>query len=102
MGQVLFIAVFAAFFLWDSAPRPWFDVGGSGLIAAISTGSMAVLWAISAVLIWRLGRRMDRHGDLRAVGRCDSVLSATRVIGVAMHAVNVLGLGWLDVVREWM
>ncbi len=99
MGQVLFIAIFAVFFLRDSAAQPWAGPVRPGLVFAVSVGSMALLWAVSALLIRSQGRRIDLQGDLRAVSRCDAIAAACRLLGVALHTVNVLGLGWLDVVR---
>ncbi len=100
MGQVLLIAVFAVLFLRDGVGQPWFMPRSHGLIAAIAVGSMLSIWLVTHALIWVQGRRIDRRGDLRAVGRCDAILAASRIIAVLIHAVNVLGLGWLDVVRS--
>ena len=99
MGQVLLIAVFAVLFLRDSAPAPWFAPRSETVVAGITVGSMALIWAAAQALIWSQGRRMDRRGDLRAVGRCDAIVGVSRLTAVSVHAFCVLGLGWLDVVR---
>jgi Zn-dependent protease with chaperone function len=100
MGQVLFIAIFAAFFLWDSVPKPWLGEVRPWIVAAVSVGSMAIIWGVATLVVRRQARRLDRTGDLRAVGRSDMAVAASRFVGVAVHAFNVLGLAWLGVVRD--
>src|SRR4249920_774175 len=100
MGQVLLIAVFAVLFLRDGAGPPWFMPRSNGLVAGIAIASMVAIWLMTHALIWRQGRMIDHRGDLRAVGRCDTIAAGSRVIAVIVHGVSVLGLGWLDVVRS--
>src|SRR5262249_5219802 len=97
MAQLLLIAVFVVLVLPEAMTQPWLRADRDGLVAAIAVGSMAGLWLVSHAAIWLQGRRMDRRGDLRAVGRCDLILAGTRITGVMVHAFNVLVLGWLGV-----
>lgn len=104
MMHVLLIAVFLAVYLRDAMQSPllasWLGSVGDGAIAAWSIGSMLMLWLASQVMIWSLGRRIDRTGRLRHVQRAETVLLASRIAGVFVHAFNTLALGWIDVVRH--
>lgn len=54
------------------------------------------------VFIGRCARGLDRTGRLRYVTRADRVVGLARVGALVVHAVAVLGLGWLDAVRFWL
>lgn len=59
----------------------------------------ALTLALQAFLMW-CGRMLDRTGRWRWVHLADGALASSRYIAVMFHAVAVIGLGWLDVVRE--
>ncbi|MGE3106820.1 MAG: M48 family metallopeptidase [Phycisphaerales bacterium] len=57
---------------------------------------------IGAGTVWRV-RRLTRHveatGSYRSIRAADRTLAISRWLAVLVHAIGVLGLGWLDAVR---
>lgn len=103
---VLFAAVYARDSLRPGAPfavrRGWMPVGGGTwkLEAAwITLGGITFIALLTHVLIRAAGRRVDRRGSWRAVVFADRALGAGRIAIVALYAICVLALGWLDAVR---
>jgi Zn-dependent protease with chaperone function len=92
--------VIAVLFLRDGLEYPLIRDADPGLVAAVSIGGMGAIWLVAHCLIWFLGRRMDKHGDLRSVGRCDAIVIGARILAVGFHAFNILALDWLNVVRD--
>jgi STE24 endopeptidase len=103
MMHLLVIAAFVGLYLRDGMRAPilreyiadWSPVW----IAAWSVGSLLLLWGAAHAATWRLGRRIDATGSYRAIRRADMVLTSSRISAVFLHLFNILGLGWLDVVR---
>ncbi len=62
-----------------------------GPLAALSLGTHLVLLGA-----WRL---LDRTGSMRALALADRMVTVGRIGVVALHAFNILVLGWLDLVR---
>lgn len=71
-----------------------------GAVALWTLAPMAaIVVALQTFLMW-CGRRLDRSGRWRWVHLADGALASSRYIAVMFQAIAVIGLGWLDVVRE--
>jgi Zn-dependent protease with chaperone function len=97
--QVCVIAAFLVLFLRDGLRGPMLGSLGAAWAAAGTLGGLAGVAILAHVLIWRLGRRMDR-GWPGAMEAADRVVLASRVTALGIYALCVLGLGWLDAVRS--
>jgi len=100
MLHLLLISIFVVMFVRDSMTGPLFGGHRPLPVAIASVASMAVLAAVTHLLIWRQARRMDR-GRYRAVYRADQIAAGSRLCAAALHGYLVLGLGWLDAVRAF-
>lgn len=102
--QVLLIVAFAGLMLRDQLGIIPLGLErlSHGAIALLSLLPMIGLGAITHTVSVAAGRAMDRSGSLRAIGLMDRTMALTRWGGVVLHLVNVLALGWLDVVRAWV
>jgi STE24 endopeptidase len=70
-----------------------------GQIAMITVGTIAFVWAICQLLVWRCGREIDRTGHAWQAGRADRFCGLARVLIVLAMGLAMLALGWLDIVR---
>lgn len=101
--HALLIVAFAGLMLHDQIGRAPFAGVVPGWVAALCVivplvQLAAFLWLYSLAA----GRRLDRHGDVRAVDALDRMMFTARWLAVLVHLAGVLGLGWLEVVRDWM
>lgn len=63
----------------------------------VPIGLLAMLWAA----IGRLARQAERSRNVRTILKAGRLGRAVRMMLVANHALVVLGLGWLQVIRSW-
>jgi STE24 endopeptidase len=102
MMHILIIASFLVLFVRDELHEPVLLRGlGLGSAAMISLALMGLVWALAQSVVWWQTRRMDR-GRTGAVLWADRAVMLSRLAAVAVHGVNVLLVGWLDVVRQWV
>lgn len=99
MTHVLVIVALASLVLRDDTGLPWPPPVAPWGAAGAMLGAFAGLGLFTHLVLWWLGRRMDRVGSVAAIRRSDSVLAWSRVGGTAIHVAGVFGLGWLDAVR---
>ena len=69
--------------------------------ALLIMGPHVLLWAGTWLWLARLGRQLDQ-GRASALGRADTVLLVSRIVGLLWHAGSVLALGWVVLVRDWI
>lgn len=106
MIQPLLIVCFAL--LFTRLPReggsaaPWLDLGEHHALWAWLAvwGSMLALWLGGDVAARRARRRLDRRGDLRSALLAQRVLAWARLGGGAVFVAAVLGVSWVEVVRD--
>jgi Zn-dependent protease with chaperone function len=99
MIQVLLIGAFVVLFLREEVRvAPVLRLSPAEL-AGVAAGGQAAIWALAQLLIWRQGKRLNR-GQYRALERADRILTFSRVLGFLLHAFAVVGLGWLEAVRD--
>ncbi len=99
MMHLLVIAVFVVCNLRDAL-----DVEAPGglsapVAAAVSLAPMVALVGFVAVWVWGCRRRLDAARHVREARRAERVVAWSRPAAVALHAWNVLAVGWLDAVR---
>ncbi|MBL0920990.1 MAG: M48 family metalloprotease [Phycisphaerales bacterium] len=99
--HLLIIALAAGVFIHDAQGRAALaDVLPPSWVFALSVGPLAAI----ALFVWawqaRCGRLIDRTGSSVYVGSADASLTMSRLMIVGVQLVNVLALGWLDVVRD--
>ncbi len=102
MAQIIIIAAFLIVFMRETIDEPLLAtlVRGPGVAIAVTILGMAMLWVSGELFVLRRARRLDRNGSWREVERAEAVTTLVRVLGVLWHGVAVLGLGWLDAVRD--
>jgi STE24 endopeptidase len=99
MVYALLLVIFLVVFLRDSLAQPLLGPVPALWSAAGSLGMLLGAWVVGHVLIWREGRRFGGGGNLRPLRRADRIATGVRFAAAAIHAFNVLALGWLDAVR---
>ncbi len=104
MIAILTILSFAVLILRDSGAAgsgppltPWLHPGEIALLTLLPLAMLAIAVDISVRLLMT---RFERTGDHAAAVWIDRVVAAGRWGALLWHAVSVLGLGWLDVVRD--
>lgn len=104
MLQVLLIVMFVSVYVRDELPHVWLrDMVAhdpAWQIALWSAGSMFVIAAVTHLFVWFQGRRLDRTGRFVHVRRAEDALIVARIFATALHAFNILALGWLDTIRH--
>ena len=101
MLHVSLIVIFAAIVLRDeSFVPPGVGELGRWSIVTLTLAPLALLSAVFDLYARVCDKRLD-GGDVRSIGRADFALTVTRTTAVALHAFNVLVLGWLDAVRSF-
>src|SRR5262245_28837456 len=104
MLQVLLIVIFVSVYLREELPHIWLRNSLVGVpdwqIVAWSVGSMFLVAAATHAFIWLQGRCLDRTGRVVYIRRAEDALIVSRIFSTALHAFNVLALGWLDVIRR--
>lgn len=82
-------------------------VEGLPFVRGLSPGAVTLWTLVPMVMVtvvldlftrW-CGRRLDRSGRWLWVHLAEGALSSSRFVAVMFHAIAVVGLGWLDVVR---
>lgn len=95
------IALFMSIIWRDMVDRPL----AAGLLTPLEVtlaviGPMAGICAVMWIVAARAANRMDATGSAGAIRTAEVALSVTRWAAVIVHAVGVIALGWLDVVRR--
>lgn len=72
---------------------PW-EIALASILPALALGLFVHAW------VWRCGRRIDRTGSAVSIASADAACAMGRWGALGLHAVSVLLLGWLDVVRR--
>jgi STE24 endopeptidase len=100
--HALIISAFVVLFLREPLLRgempPLLQDLGPASAALLSLGLMALVWAGAHLAILLQVRRMDR-GRPDTVAWADRILLGSRLVALAVHGVNILLLGWLDIIR---
>lgn len=102
MLQLWLIALLAIVYIHDDLDGP----GRAAGAVAFSWGGMAAVivpYLLIAVVVhvvcMAAGTQMDKRGSLRAVGRAERTLAASRLVVVATHGAAVFSANWLEQVR---
>ena len=101
MIQALVIALVALLLAHDSAPA--LPVVRDLPPAAVWLGSLvplALLCLAQHAALLACGRVIDRTGSWRPFAIAETIRAATPLVAAAVHAVNVIVLGWLVAVRK--
>lgn len=95
------IALLAIVVMHDAASGPGGPAGPRGVAAwAAVLAPYAAIAVLTQLVCWAAGRDVDRRGDARSVRAADRMLASSRAMAVALHAIAVWGLGWVETVRR--
>ncbi len=112
MLHLIIMAMFVVIVLHDAVVQSGVSEGAqsslhgaqtlaSGWVWAVAVG-MQVLLGLGTVLIVRaLARDVENRGAWRSMVLADRTLQSSRWLALALHAFNILVLGWLDAVRAF-
>lgn len=101
MTQVIVIGLLLTLLAHDAGPAPSLAGALPGWeLALLAVLPMASLALFAHAWVWRCGRAIDRTGSPVYVASAEGALTFVRWSALFLHAINVLMLGWLDVVRR--
>lgn len=101
MVHVWMIALFAALTLHDAAPALSHHGLPAWVVITLSLAPLAVVAVLVHLVMLATGRQLDARGSWRSVALAERTLSLSRPLCVGINAVNVLVLGFGDVVRSF-
>ncbi|MFI4897741.1 MAG: M48 family metallopeptidase [Phycisphaerales bacterium JB059] len=96
------IVAFLIVYMRGAVEAPLAGPMGWGAVLAWTLAPLLGAGALYSAVIWRCARRIDRFGDHRAVRRAERATRTFNISAILIHAIAVLGVGWLDLVRDWM
>jgi len=101
MIQGVLIALLISLGLSDSlAGLPLLRGRSDGSVALFVCCTLAGVALFVQLVMMVCGRRLERTGRIRNLAIADGVLSASRLVVLAVHVVAAFGFGWLGVVRR--
>lgn len=102
MIHVSVIVAFLIVYMRGALEAPLAGPMGWGEVLAWTVAPLLGAGALYSAVIWRCARRIDRFGDHRAVRRAKRATRLFNGVAILIHAVAVLGAGWLDLIRDWI
>lgn len=103
MIHALLIAVIVATLAHDGLRwAPLLPGLADWIVIAGALAPLAILALVAQGASMLAGRSLDRTGSWRSVAAADWTIAWVRGLAVVSHAVSILALGWLDLVRSWL